>query len=230
MNKEDKNNTLDCIGIIMDGNRRWAKERTLPSAIGHRAGYKKLKEVVLWAKEEKVKNIIIYAFSTENWKRGEKEVDALMNLFGIVLKQQDFFKKQKVKLNFIGQIDRFPENIRNGIKEMEGITKKYTGVNLFIALSYGGRAEIISAVNDLLEKKVKNLSEKDLSSHLWTKNVPDPDIIIRTGGEKRLSNFLPWQSVYSELFFTDTYWPAFTKREFKSILYKYSKREKRKGK
>jgi len=214
----------------MDGNRRWAKEHGLPVALGHRAGYKKLKEVVLWAKEAGIKNIVVYAFSTENWERSKKEIEALMNLFIGALKQQDVFKKQKIRVRFVGQSERFPDEIIKSIEEMEDATREYKEMNLSIALSYGGRAEIVSAVNNLLAEKVKNVSEKEFSSYLWTVNTPDPEIIIRTGGEKRLSNFLTWQSVYSELFFTDTYWPAFTKREFKSILAEYEKREKRKGK
>jgi len=230
MKKDIKNNPPSCVGIIMDGNRRWAKERGLPVALGHRAGYKKLKEVVLWAKEAGVCDVVVYAFSTENWARNKKEVETLMKLFGVVLKQKDIFKKQKIRVRFVGQSERFPDEIIKSIEEMEDATREYKEMNLSIALSYGGRAEIVSAVNNLLAEKVKNVSEKEFSSYLWTVNTPDPEIIIRTGGEKRLSNFLTWQSVYSELFFTDTYWPAFTKREFKSILAEYKKREKRKGK
>lgn len=218
------------MGVIMDGNRRWAKERGLPTALGHRAGYKKLKEVVSWAKEAGVSNVIVYAFSTENWERSKKEIEALLSLFKGALKQQDVFRKQKTRVRFIGQVERFPNGVKNSIKEMEDATKEYKEMNLFVALSYGGRAEIVSAVNKLLEEKAKSVSEKEFSSYLWTANTPDPELIIRTGGEKRLSNFLAWQSVYSELFFTDTYWPAFTKREFKSILAEYEKREERKGK
>lgn len=225
-----KNNPISCVGIIMDGNRRWAKGRGVPAVLGHRKGYKKLKEVVLWSKEEGVKNLIVYAFSTENWDRGKKEIDTLMKLFDDVLKQKDFFKKEKINVRFIGQIDKFSDNLKCGIKELEEDTKKYNGLRLSIALSYGGRAEIISAVNGLLKMGVKKISEEDFSKKLWTKDIPDPELIIRTGGEKRLSNFLLWQSVYSELFFVDTYWPAFTKREFKGILSEYFKREKRKGK
>ncbi len=227
--KINKDSTPKCIGIIMDGNRRWARKRALPSSVGHHAGYKKLKDVLSWAKDERVKNVIVYAFSTENWKRSKKEVEALMKLFGQVLGQEKDFLKEDAKVTFIGQTERFPKNISEGMDKMESVTKKCKTINLTIAFSYGGRAEIISTVNTLLKEKVKNISEKDFSKYLWTANLPDPDLIIRTGGEKRLSNFLTWQSVYSELFFTDTYWPAFTKREFKSILAKYKKREKRKG-
>jgi len=210
-----------CIGIIMDGNRRWAKENIIPVAVGHHAGYKKLK---------KIKNIITYAFSTENWGRSKKEVEALMKLFGQVLGQKNDFIKEDVKVTFIGQRERFSEKLKEGMSKMENATKKCKTIHLTIAFSYGGRAEILSAVNKLLGSKMKSVSEKDFSKYLWTADIPDPDLIIRTGGERRLSNFLTWQSVYSELFFTDTYWPAFTKDEFKSILAKYKKIEKRKGK
>ena len=219
-----------CVGIIMDGNRRWAKQHKLPIFTGHSAGYKKLKEVVLWAKEEGVKNLIVYTFSTENWNRNKKEISTLMKLFEKALRQGSDFKKNDVKITFIGQIERFSKNLKKSIENLEIVTKKCKSVNLTLAFSYGGRAEIVSTVNDLLRKKYKNISEKEFSKNLWTANILDPDIIIRTGGEKRLSNFLPWQSVYSELFFVDTYWPAFTKKEFKSILTEYMKRERREGK
>jgi len=153
-----------------------------------------------------------------------------MKLFGNVLKQQDFFKKEKINVRFIGHIDKFSDDLKKGIKEMENSTKKYDNLKLSIALSYGGRAEIVSAVNSLLQRGIKKVSEDEFSKEMWMKDNPDPEIIIRTGGEKRLSNFLAWQSVYSELFFVDTYWPAFTKNEFKGIVAKYFKREKRKGK
>jgi undecaprenyl diphosphate synthase len=229
INKENKK-FLTCVGIIMDGNRRWAKEKGLPVFAGHHSGYKKLKEVILWAKDADIKNLIIYAFSTENWNRSKMEVNMLMKLFGQILSQGNEFKKEDVKVTFVGQKKRFAKKISDGMDRMECVTNKCKTIHLSIALSYGGRAEIISTVNTILQKGIKNISEKMFTSNLWTGSIPDPDIIIRTGGERRLSNFLPWQSVYSELFFVDTYWPAFTKREFKNILYEYSKREKRKGK
>ncbi len=214
----------------MDGNRRWAKKRKLPIFFGHYAGYKKLKKVILWAKKTEIKHIIIYAFSTENWERNEKEINALMGVFENALKNKNDFKKNNIKTIFIGQINRFPERIKQGIKKMENSTKNCDGIQIYIAISYGGRAEIISVINDFLKKGAKQISEKEFSNKLWTINAPDPNIIIRTGGEKRLSNFLPWQGIYSELFFTDTLWPEFTKNEFKNILSEYAKREKRKGK
>jgi len=228
--KQNKKNIPKCVGVIMDGNRRWAKEKGMPASFGHRAGYKKSKEVILWAKELGVRNIIAYTFSTENWKRNEKEIDMLMKLFVQALSNADFFKKEDIKVTIIGQKERFSEDIIKGINKIEKTTKECKSVHLVVALSYGGRAEIVSAVNKLLNGDLKKVSEEGFANALWTANIPDPDIVVRTGGEKRLSNFLPWQSVYSELFFTDTYWPAFTKKEFKDILAKYDEREKRTGK
>lgn len=228
--EENKKKPPACIGIIMDGNRRWARQHKLPIFSGHNAGYKKLKEIVLWAKEEEeVKNLVVYAFSTENWNRNKKEISTLTKLFEKALEQGSDFKKNDIKITFIGQRERFGEDFKKSIEKLESATSKCKSVHLIVALSYGGRVEIISAVNELLYKKSGSISEKEFSENLWTANIPDPDIIIRTGGEKRLSNFLSWQSVYSELFFVDTYWPAFTKKEFKNILTEYMKRKKRKG-
>lgn len=230
MVKINKKGIPACVGIIMDGNRRWARQHKLSVFAGHNMGYKKLKEVVLCAKAEGVKNLIVYAFSTENWNRNEKEINTLTKLFEKLLLSKNDFKKNDIKITFIGQEDRFGKNIKKGIVKLENKTKKCSGIHLIVAISYGGRTEILSTVNKLLRKKCKNVSEKEFSKNLWTANIPNPDIIIRTGGEKRLSNFLPWQSVYSELFFVNTYWPAFTKKEFKSILIEYTKRERRNGK
>jgi len=228
--KKNKKELPVCVGIIMDGNRRWAKQHKLPVFAGHNAGYKKLKEVVLWGKEEGIKTIIVYAFSTENWNRSEKEVNALMKLFEGMLIEKEDFRKNDVKVTFIGQKDRFRDSIKQGISVWEHETKNCKAVNLVVAISYGGRAEVLNAVNNLLSSKKSSVSEEEFSKNLWTAGIVDPDIVIRTGGEKRLSNFLPWQSVYSELFFVDTFWPAFTKKEFKYIIDEYKKREKREGK
>jgi undecaprenyl diphosphate synthase len=223
-----------CIGVIMDGNRRWAKEHKLSSLKGHTKGYEKLKELVSWSKELGVENVIVYAFSTENWKRSEKEVSYLLDLFRKIVKE--FFEsveKEKIKIRFFGDISSFPKDLRDNIKNLEKKTEKYKDLNLFIALSYSGRVEILNAVKNLLKEsknKKINLTEKNFSDYMWSKGMPDPDIIIRTGGEMRLSNFLPWQSVYSELFFTRTYWPDFSEKEYKDIVSSYYERERRFGK
>lgn len=218
----------------MDGNRRWARSRGLPPIKGHEAGYGRFKEFVRWAKEFGVKTLYVYAFSTENWNRPENEVSYLMNLFAkVVGTEARELIKEKVRVKFVGQIDKFSPGIRLGIKSLERATAKFTGTTLIICVSYGGRAEILSAVKDMVKKEgtkgLAQLDEKMFSKYLWTAGAPDPELIIRTSGEVRTSNFLPWQSVYSEWFFTKTMWPAFTKKEFEKILRDFAGREVRKG-
>ena len=232
MEKEDtKNKIPKCVGIIMDGNRRWAKEKGLPLLEGHSAGYKKTKEVIKWSKEAGIKNLIFFAFSTENWNRKEEEVSYMMDLLRKILKNEfDEVKKENVRIIFAGQKERFSDDIRGLIENIEEKTKNNTEGTAVFAASYGGRPEILSAVNRAIEGGKKNITEEEFSNLMWTKDVPDPDIIIRTSGEKRLSGFLPWQGVYSELFFIDTNWPAFSKEEFLKILEEYGSRERRIGK
>ena len=218
----------------MDGNRRWASARGLTPLKGHEAGYKRFKEFVEWAKDCEIKTLYVYAFSTENWNRPEAEVGYLMDLFTkVVGSEAASLVKEKARIKFIGQIDKFSPIIRLGIKNLERATAKFTGVTLVICVSYGGRTEILSAVKSLVVKegikKISKLDEKMFEKYLWTAGLPDPELIIRTSGEIRTSNFLPWQSVYSEWFFTKTLWPAFTKKEFEKILNDFSKREVRRG-
>ncbi len=220
-----------CIGIILDGNRRWAKERGLSTLKGHEAGAKKIKEVFSWVKDAGVSALIVYAFSTENWNRMPDEVLALLNLFrNIFEKEMGSFKEAGAKIRVAGDIKRFPEDLQKSISKIENETKNNTGVTFVICLSYGGRAEIVHAVNEFLQKGSTSISENEFEKHLWTEGVPDPDMIIRPGGEKRLSGFLTWQSVYSELFFTDTLWPAFSKEEFDAMIAEFGARERRHGK
>ena len=228
---KEKNEAPKCIGMIMDGNRRWAKEHSLSSVEGHKFGYEKLKEVAEWVKEVGIRNLIVYAFSTENWNRSKEEVSCLVDLLKKVLSEQiDEFNEKKTKLIFAGDISRFSRDIQELIRSAEEKTKDNEENTLVICLSYGGRAEIMSAVNNLLKEGKSSINEEEFSRALWTKNIPDPDLIIRTGGEERLSGFLPWQSVYSELFFSKTYWPAFSKEEFLEVLKEFSSRERRRGK
>src|SRR3989338_10265761 len=225
--------TPKCIGIIMDGNRRWAIKNNLPVFEGHRRGYDTLKRVGEWAREAGVRCLIFYAFSTENWNRAKEEVGYLMNLLRWVLKEElQRFKKEKIRITVIGKKELLPEDIQKQVALIEEETKHFSDFHLIFAISYGGRSEILYAVKDIIRenKKEDEITEAMFSEHLWTKGIDDPDIIIRTSGEKRLSNFLPWQSVYSELFFVDTQWPDFSKKEFLAILEEYSKREKRIGK
>lgn len=233
MHKQEKN-IPKCIGIIMDGNRRWARKRGLSVHEGHRAGYKKLKELLTWAKESGVKTVVAYAFSTENWNRSKLEVGFLLKLLrNVLVDEVEDIKKEKVRVRFIGDLSRFPKDIEEGIRKLEEETIVHKENTLILAISYGGRAEIVSAVKKISQEKTKEeigkMTEKEFSKYLWTKDMPDPDLIVRTGGEKRLSNFLPWQSVYSEFYFTPTLWPAFLRREFDKILAEFAKRERRRG-
>lgn len=218
-----------CIGIIMDGNRRWAKKNNLPKLEGHRAGYKKFKEVSEWVKEEGVKNVIYYAFSTENWNRGKDEVSYLEKLIEhALLSDVEKLMQRDFRLRILGQVERFSKKLQKRIIKVEEKSKNNT-YTIGIALSYGGRADILQAVNKLIKAKNEIVTEESVASCLWTHDIPDPDLIIRPGSERRLSNFLTWQSVYSELFFVDTLWPDFGREEFSAILHEYAARKRRYG-
>lgn len=222
---------ITCIGIIMDGSRRWARERNLPIFEGHAEGYKRLQEVVRWTREAGIKNAVAYAFSTENWQRSSEEVGYLMKLFRSILENET--KKmldEKVRVRFVGDRSRFGEDMQQMMKKMETATEASYDITLYLLMSYGGRTEIVAAANALLAEGVTAVTEDTFSHKLWSYPMPDPDLIIRTGGEKRLSNFLPWQSAYSELFFSDSFWPDFSKEEFNSILAEFVTRERRHGK
>lgn len=217
------------IGIIMDGNRRYATERGLSKLRGHAAGYKKLQEVLMWCKRtQEIKTVIAYAFSTENWKREEGEVSDLLGLLEKALSSKALRKKD-LRIKIAGDISQFTPEMQKAIRNIEKETSKNTPRTLVIALSYGGQAEIVSAVNKLLSQKKTEISAADLEKEMWIGDIY-PDMILRTGGEKRLSNFMPWQSVYSELFFTNTLWPALSEIEFADILIEYSKRKRNFGK
>ncbi len=225
-------NVPNTIGIIMDGNRRWAKSRGLPAFEGHRAGGQTLKDVCSWANELGVKNIIFYTFSTENWKRSEEEVSYLIGLIGEFIKKElDYFHKEGGVLHYAGDLSRFSPALQKILLDAKEKTSKNSGLNVYFALNYGGRQEILSAVRKVVENnpKPEEITEEYFSRFMQTHPMPDPDIIIRTSGEMRLSGFLPWQGVYSELFFTDTLWPDFSKEEFFSILKEYDGRERRIG-
>lgn len=223
----------------MDGNRRWAKQKGLYSFYGHKVGYDKVKETVHWCIKEKIPNLILYAFSIENWQRSKEEVSYLMDLIKLMVgkdKELPLFKEKGVRISFIGDISLVSEEIKKLILKAEKETLELKKLHLVIAFSYGGRREILSAVKEISKikskKEIENITEEVFSKFLWTNSidVPDPDLIIRTSGEMRLSNFLTWQSVYSELFFTKTFWPDFNYEEFKKILEEFSTRERRLGK
>lgn len=219
------------IGVIMDGNRRWAKERGLPTLEGHRKGLEKVRELVTWAREAAVDEVTLYAFSTENWNRTSEEVGYLMELFERAFSEYfDTFTSEGGRLRFIGERERLPEKLRTVMEKAEERSASGTNGTLIIALSYGGRAEILAAMNALLAGGRTTVTEEEFEASMWSAGLQNPDLIIRTGGEHRLSNFLTWQSVYSELYFTDTKWPDFTREEFDAILADYASRERRLGK
>lgn len=222
---------ITCMGIIMDGNRRWARAQGKPVFEGHSEGYKNLQNVLGWARDAGIPHVVAYAFSTENWQRSEEEVGYLMKLFRSILENET--KKmieERVRVRFVGDWSRFGEDLQKMMGEMEAATEENYTVTLHLLMSYGGRAEIVAAAKALLEEEATSADEAAFERNLWSYPMPDPDLIIRTGGEKRLSNFLPWQSVYSELFFIDTFWPAFSKEEFDTVLAEFAARERRRGK
>lgn len=220
-----------CIGIIMDGNRRWAKARGLPVFMGHSEGYKKFKEFIRWARKRGARYVVAYAFSTENWKRSDAEVGQITELLRMVLDTEvESLKKEGIKLKFIGNVEQFPPDVVNKVREAEKETASGVNIEVVVALSYGGRDEIISAIKKLSLEDMQNLTEKSFSEKISTQGIPDPDIILRTGGEMRLSNFLLWQSAYSELFFTKTLWSDFSEKEFNGMIDEFSSRERRNGK
>jgi len=225
------------IAIIMDGNGRWAKKRGLPRIAGHRQGIKSVREITNICSDIGVKYLTLYTFSTENWNRPQKEVDALMMLLLSTIKNEikDIHKNNLV-LSTIGNIEVLPKNIKKEIYNGIDLTSNNTGLNLILALNYGSRQEIIVAVNNIIKKINKDeidssMIDEDLfSSFLSTKNIPDPDLLIRTGGELRISNFLLWQCAYTEIYLTDTFWPDFRKEKLIESITAFQKRERRFGK
>ncbi len=222
---------IECIGIIMDGNRRWAKGKGKPVFEGHRAGYDTLTKAVGWARDAGVPHVVAYAFSTENWQRAEDEVGYLMKLFRFILDNEtERMIAEHVRVRFIGDRARFSKDIQKGMERIEAETEKSYKITLHIAMSYGGRAEIMAAANQLAFEGSGVETEEAFAKKLWSYPMPDPDIILRTGGEMRLSGFLPWQSVYSELFFVQTLWPDFSQAEFDGIIMEFHSRSRRHGK
>ena len=221
----------------MDGNRRWAKNQGLLPLLGHRAGSESLKKIVRVGNDLGIQHMIFYTFSTENWNRTDEEVSYLMNLIGeFAEKEFEAFHKEGGVLHFVGEMSRFSPKLQTLFADLEEKSKNNTGTHVYFALNYGGRAEILSVVKKIVtensQNKIQpeNITEEYFAKHLQTGDMPDPDIIIRTSGEMRLSGFLPWQGVYSELFFTKTLWPDFSKEEFLKILEEFNDRERRMGK
>lgn len=222
--------TPNHLGIILDGNRRWAKERGLPAFEGHRRGLETVKKVIKWCKERGIKILTLFVFSTENWKRKKSEVNFLMKLtqkaFTNDLKE---FQKEGIKIKVIGQRERLPKFLQKAIAEIEELSKDNKEMTLNSALSYGGRAEILEAIKKIIAKKIppEKITEETMKENLWTSDV---DLIIRTGKEQRISNFLIWQAAYSELYFCPKYWPDFTEKDLDKALLDYANRQRRLGK
>lgn len=217
------------IAFIMDGNRRWARQKGLPTFIGHEKGYRRMETVVDHAIKNNIPFITFWAFSTENWNRDKKEVDFLMKIFRRLFKNSFVKKllKNGVKLETLGELDPFPKDIVENIEKLKKESKNNTAIIVNIALNYGGRAEILRAAKMIDQN---NIDEQSFANYLYTKGQPDPDLIVRTGGDMRLSGFLPWQAVYSELYFTQAYWPEFDEKEFDKALEEYARRQRRFGK
>jgi undecaprenyl diphosphate synthase len=220
------------IAFIMDGNRRWAKKRGLPSLEGHRRGYNKMKEVGQWCIDRGIKHMTVYAFSTENWKRSKKEVDYLMNLLEKALTSEiPEFMKKGIRLRVVGSKKGLSKNIIKAIENAEKETAKNSKGTLNIAINYGGRLEIVEAVQNIIKQKKspKAITEDLISKNIYTAGQPDPDIVVRTSGEHRLSGFLTWQSVYSELFFIKPHWPGFKEKDLDKVIDEYNNRNRRFG-
>lgn len=233
-NQIDFDNLPEHIGVIMDGNGRWAKKRGLPRSAGHSAGADTLKKIVTECNNMGIKYITVYAFSTENWKRPKEEVDFLMNLLLDYLKNAEkTLAGENVVIRAIGSRDELSEEIQQQIVKTENFTKKNTGIVMNIALNYGGREEIINGVKraaeDLKNGVIDNIDADTFSGYLYTANQPDPDLIIRTSGEQRLSNFLLWQACYSEFWFTKKLWPDFSKSDLYQAISDYQHRGRRFG-
>ena len=223
------------IAIILDGNGRWAKKRGMPRSFGHVKGCENLEDICEVAKELGVKYLTVYAFSTENWKRSKEEVDGLMKLFRNYLKKCiKISQKNNMRVKVIGDITAFASDIQESIEKLEDFSKDFTDLHFQIALNYGSRDEITRAVNRMLEdqkagKLETPVSEDTISGYLDTAGLPDPDLMIRTSGELRLSNYLLWQLAYSEFYFTDVPWPDFKKEELVKAIEKYNERDRRYG-
>lgn len=228
-----QNTNLSHIAIIMDGNRRWAKERNLPSAVGHKKGVDALRNTLRACDDFGVKYLTVYAFSTENWNRKQEEVDFLMDLVAVTLSNElDEMHKENVQIHFIGDREKLSEKLQNIMKNAEDITCNNTGVVLQIALNYGSRDEIVNAVKNIVNKGIDadKITVDTISSNLYTANTPDPDILIRSGGEQRISNYLLWQIAYSEIIIRSEYWPEFNKDILAECITEFNKRQRRYGK
>ena len=218
------------VAIIMDGNGRWAKKRGLPRILGHRAGAEAVRTIVRAAGEIGIEVLTLYAFSTENWLRPQVEINGLMNLIRVTLHHEiTELDRKNVRLKAIGRLHKLPQNFQNELARCIELTKSNSGLTLNLALNYGGRQDILDAVNSLIRQGKKTIDEEELSRNLTTAGLPEPDLLIRTSGEYRLSNFLLWQIAYAELYVTPVLWPDFKRSHLQEAILDYQKRERRFG-
>ena len=231
------NNKLQHVAMIMDGNRRWAKEKNLPSAMGHKKGVDALRNITKACKKFGIKYLTVYAFSTENWKRAKEEVAFLMDFLAKTIKSEvPVFIENDIKLKFIGSRENLSKEILKVLEYGEKETENCSSLNLQIAFNYGSRLEITEAVKKICAKvqagnlAIENIDEKIISDNLYTQNIPEPDLLIRTGGEKRISNYLLWQCAYSEIYVTNTFWPDFDENSLACALEDFNNRQRRFGK
>ena len=217
------------VAFIMDGNRRWAKKKELPIIEGHKKGSEVVKSIVRKSLDLKIKYLTFFSFSTENWNRSKNEIFNLQSLLQFYLdsEKENFIEKQ-IKFSFIGNIEKFDEKVKKQLKDLQLLTGKYNKLYLTLALNYGSRSEIVEAVNKIRRSK-NSIKESDIKKNLMTNFLPDPDLVIRTSGEMRLSNFLLWQVAYSEFYFTKTLWPEFNSYKFMSAIKHYVSRKRRYG-
>ena len=226
-----EDNELKHIAIIMDGNRRWASGKYLPAAAGHKKGVEALKTTLKACHEFGVKYLTVYAFSTENWNRKPEEVNFLMDLLAHTIGNElDELHENQVVIKFIGDTTRLSDKLQKILNNAEEVTKNNTGVNLQIAFNYGSRAEIVKAVKEIVDSGEKEITEETVSKHLYTANIPDPDLLIRTGGEMRVSNYLLWQIAYSEFIVIPEFWPEFDKQKLAECIKEFNNRNRRWGK
>lgn len=218
-----------CIGFILDGNRRWAEEKGLSAFEGHQRGMDNVEIIARAAQDIGIQHMVVYAFSTENWKRSENEISYLFKIFETMMSNSlSKLQDAGVAVRFVGQRERLPMSLQESMRDAEGKNPENPKNTLWICISYGSKAEITHAAQ--LAATQEGITEESIARHLWTKGMPDPDIIIRTGGEQRISNFLLWQGAYAELFFLKKYWPDFTKADLEAVLHEYGERERRLGK
>ncbi len=223
------------IAIIMDGNGRWAKQRNQKRIFGHNKAKKSVKESIEYCVENKIKFLSLFTFSTENWNRPKLEVRALMDLLSLVIDEEiNNLINQNIILKVIGDLDKIPKKTALKLNKAIIKTKSNSGLTLILAINYSGKWDILNAIKNIIKQKkkieLKNFNEKTFEKYLTTTNIPEPELIIRTSGEKRISNFFLWQAAYSELFFTDILWPDFTKKELNNAIFEFQKRDRRFGK